>query len=138
MQQRTASVLGEAFVILQRDQPAAFYRMARELDDLTVHLQIDGERFTAGFAADRPHIVDPAPDERGVAEVSTSRRTVLDLCDGRIRLLDAIMARKLAVRANEERLLRMRRAVTAFSEGAVRARRMRELLERFRAGLPGD
>lgn len=136
--QRVSEILRSAFGILERDQPAAFFRVAQELDDLTVHLMVDGESFTAGFADDRPHILDPAPDTTFSAEATTSRRTILDLCDGRIRLLDAVMRGRLEVRASEARLLRMSRAVTAFSEGAVRARRMRALLERFRTDPPAD
>jgi hypothetical protein len=45
------------------------------------------------------------------------------------------MKRRLEVWASEERLLRISRAVTAFSEGAVRARRMRALLDSFRTEL---
>jgi hypothetical protein len=132
---RASEILRQAFEILERDQPASFYRVAHELNELTVHLQVDDEGFSAGFSSDRPRIVDPAPPAEFSASASTSRSVILDLCDGRIRLLPAIMGGRLDVRASETRLLRMSRAVTAFSEGAVRARRMRDLLESFRAEI---
>ena len=130
---RASEILRQAFEILERDQPASYFRMAQELNELMVHLQVDGEGFSAGFASDRAIIVDPAPSGTFSATASTSRSVILDLCDGRTRLLPAIMGGHLDVRASEARLLRMSRAVTAFSEGAVRARRMRDLLESFRA-----
>lgn len=132
---RVSEVLSQAFAILERDQPAAFFRVAAELDRLTVHLVVDGESFTSGFAADRPCIVDPAPEHDFPVRAATTRSTILDLCDGRMRLLEAVMERRLEVWASEERLLRISRAVTAFSEGAVRARRMRALLDSFRTEL---
>ena len=132
---RVSEVLSQAFAILERDHPAAFFRVAAELDRLTVHFLVDGESFTSAFAADRPCIVDPAPRRDFPVRAATTRGTILDLCDGRVRLLEAVMERRLEVWANEERLLRISRAVTAFSEGAVRARRMRALLDSFRAEL---
>jgi hypothetical protein len=132
---RVSEVLSQAFAILERDQPAAFFRVAAELDRLTVHLVVDGESFTSAFAADRPCIVDPAPERDFPVRAATTRSTIVDLCDGRIRLLEAVMKRRLEVWASEERLLRISRAVTAFSEGAVRARRMRALLDSFRTEL---
>jgi molybdopterin-guanine dinucleotide biosynthesis protein A len=133
---RTAAVLEEAFAILARDQPAAFYRMTRQLDGLTVSLAVADEAFTVACAADRPAIRDDVRASPASAEVRTERQTILDLCDGRLRLLEAVMRRRLFVRASEPLLLRLSRAVTAFSEGAVRARRMRALLERLRADRP--
>jgi hypothetical protein len=132
---RVSEVLSQAFAILERDQPAAFFRVAAELDRLTVHLVVDGESFTSGFAADRPCIVDPAPERDFPVRAATTRSAILELCDGRMRLLEAVMERRLEVWASEERLLRISRAVTAFSEGAVRARRMRALLDSFRTEL---
>lgn len=134
--ERVSVILGRAFDILQHDHAAAYFRVTDELEGLTVGMVVDGESFAARSKSGRMQILDPDTAGDVSASTVTTRRTVLDLCDGQIRLLEAVMAGRLQVRAREGDLLRMSRAVTAFSEGAVRARRMRALLEDFRAQLP--
>ena len=48
-------------------------------------------------------------------------------------MMNAVLARQLAVQGDALTLARLSRAVVAFSEGALRSRGMRALLQRYRA-----
>ena len=126
-----AQTLETALAILRLDAPTAFYRIAGELDGLAVHLEVEEEAFGCQCADSRISLGPPMPDPQ--ARVRTDRRTILALIDGRCSYLDAVLARNLAVQGHPELLARISRAGVAFSEGALRARRMRSLLDEFRA-----
>ena len=139
-----AATLDAALRILRADTPAAFYRLADELRGLAVGLEVEGERFTV-LGLDAAVRVDPAggpaidptraPDGR--ARVRTTRRTILELIDGRKTFLEAVLDRDLTLHAELDLLPRLSRAMTCFVEGAVRTRRMRGLLNAFRAASLG-
>ena len=66
--------------------------------------------------------------------MATSRKTLLDLVDGRMSLLEAILNDLLDVRGDTLPLVRLFDAFTAYLQGAVRAPGMSQLLDRFREG----
>jgi len=132
MRSGIVQTLKAALEILRADAPAAFFRMQDELDGLAVRVEVDDECFgcrcsNAGIAFGPP---PPIPQ----ANVRSDRRTILALIDGRSSYLEAVLTRDLAVQGPSELLARISRAGLAFSEGALRARRMRPLLDDFRAG----
>ena len=124
--------LEAALDILRAEAPAAFYRVAGELEGIAVRLEVGEESF--GCEATDGRIVLGPPPGDPQARVRTDRRTILALIDGRSGYLDAVLARDLAVEGQPELLARLSRAGLAFGEGALRARRMRSLLDEFRAG----
>jgi hypothetical protein len=130
--QPCTAFLREAFETLELDQPTAFFRTADCLDGITVKLDVDGERFTAGFLREKLLINQAISADNCKVEAFLTRKTILDLCDGRLSLIDAVMNQLLQVRGNEQLLLRVAQAVSAFTAGAVRAKRMRALLNKFR------
>lgn len=134
-----AATLDAALRILRADTPAAFYRLADELRGLAVGLEVEGERFTV-LGLDAAVRVDPAIDPTGAPDgrvrVRTTRRTILALIDGRKTFLEAVLDRDLTLHAELDLLPRLSRAMACFVEGAVRTRRMRGLLNEFRAASP--
>jgi hypothetical protein len=125
------NTLEQALATLLVDAPAAYFRVLAELDGLSMALRVDGEVF--GVRAASARLLFEEPDVDAAVELRTSRQTVLALIDGRSSLLDAVLARELSLRADARQLDRIARAGRAFAEGALRSRRMRALLDLFRA-----
>lgn len=126
-----ASLLARALTILEWDELRAFTYLAEALGSLSLALDIDGEVFRV-VGAGRPIV---QADDRGDAGVrlQTSRAALLDLIDGRTSFLDAVLARRIRLTGASPLLLQAARAQRAFTEGAVRARRLRPLLDELRA-----
>jgi hypothetical protein len=128
--------LETALALLQSDAPAAYFRILTELDGLAIALRVDDEPFAVRGTSRGLQLEHGTP--AGAAppiELQTSRRTIVALIDGELSLLDAVLARELALRAEVRVLDRIARAGRAFAEGALRSRRMRALLDEFRAPL---
>jgi hypothetical protein len=123
--------LAHAFDILERDELAAFTRMADDLRGLVISCTVDSERF-AVLGTERPSVAPDVPGEAQVM-VEAGRRSILDLVDGETDFLSAVMTRRVRLTADVRLMVRLSRAQRAFAEGASRARRMRPLLEAFRA-----
>lgn len=122
--------LEQALVILQKDAAAAYYRLVRELDGLSVFIEVEQERFQLRCSADRI-VFEPVVGPPDVL-VTTGPATILALIDGRIGVMDCILAGDLDLRAEVGALLNIARASVAFAEGAIRSRGMRALLASFR------
>ena len=128
----TAETLRRAFAILACDELAAFVALSDALRGLVVRCAVDGEVFTVLGRAQL--IVRRGPIARADAHVVASRAAILDLIDGRLTVLDAVLARRLTLVADIGHLVRLSRAQRAFAEGAARTRQMRALLAAYRDG----
>jgi hypothetical protein len=122
--------LEQALAILQKDAAAAYYRLVRELDGLSVFIAVEQERFQLRCSAGRI-VFGPAVGTPDVS-VRTRPATILALIDGRIGVMDCILAGDLDLRAEVDALPNIARASAAFAEGAIRSRGMRALLASFR------
>jgi hypothetical protein len=128
--------LETALALLQADAPAAYFRILAELDGLAIALRVDDEPFVVRGARYGLELEAGAPGGAALSiELQTSRHAIVALIDGELNLLDAVLARELALRAEVRLLDRLARAGRAFAEGALRSRRMRALLDDFRAPL---
>ncbi len=128
---QTRETLQRAISILRSDAPAAFMRMAAELDGLDVALEVEGERFGVSTC---DCCVTVGERHLGASvEVHASRRIILALIDGERSVLQAVLGRELALRGHSSVLPRLARATVAFSDGAIRSPRMRALLDQYRA-----
>jgi hypothetical protein len=125
-----AVALEQALAILRNDAAAAYYRLARELDGMSVFIEVEQERFQLRFSADRIVFgpVAGAPD----VSVTTVPSAILALIDGKTGVMDCVLAGQLDMRAGIDVLPNIARASVAFAEGAVRSRGMRALLASFR------
>jgi hypothetical protein len=128
--------LEAALTLLQADAPAAYFRILAELDGLAIALQVDDEPFAVRCTRHGLQLESGTRDGDALpVALQTSRRAIVALIDGEVSLLDAVLARQLALRAEVRVLDRLARAGRAFAEGALRSRRMRALLDDFRAPL---
>jgi hypothetical protein len=127
----SAEALAATLAILERDQLAAYVRMADALAGLRIALEVQDEVFHV--QGGNMVAVEAASDVPVDAHVATTRPAILALIDGDIGLLEAVKARKLKLRADISLMVRLARAERAFAEGAARARPVRRVLDRFRA-----
>lgn len=125
-----AATLARAFGILRNDAAAAYYRLARELDGMSVFIQVEQECFQFRCTADRI-VFEPLTGTPDVS-IRSKPATILALIDGRMDLMDCILAGELDLRARVDVLPNIARASIAFAEGAIRSRSMRGLLASFR------
>jgi len=125
-----AATLEQALAILRKDAAAAYYRLVRELDGLSVVVEVEQERFQLRCSADRV-VFGPAAGNPDVW-VTTRPATILALVDGKMGVMDCVLAGELDLRAEVDALPNIARASVAFAEGAVRSRGMRALLASFR------
>ena len=129
----THSALAQAFAILAAEQPAYYARFAASLRGLVIHCTVDEERFVI-TGGDHPHVSTGGHADAAII-ASARRDAVLALIDGDISILQAVMARRLFVKADIALMVPLSRAQRAFAEGAVRARGMRPLLKQWRGDL---
>jgi hypothetical protein len=118
--------------IVREDVPEAYQRLQRSAPP-AIAITLDQEELclvsgTAGLEV----------TAAGSAElrVRTTRRTLLDLIEGRCSLLDALYDETFFVVGDRDLLLAAHEALVAFLQGAVRSPRMPALLHELRA-VPG-
>jgi len=128
----SGQALSAALAVIERDQLAAYTRIVDELGGIVISFDVGGETFSVG-GADRLRVSTSA-DLVPKVEVRTDRSAILALIDGEIELLEAVTTRRLKIVANVSLMTRLARAERAFAEGAARARRIRPILEAYRAG----
>lgn len=124
--------LEDALDVLRADAAASYYRVLLELEGLALDVQVGDERFDC-HCADAQLAFGAARGDTADITVRTDRPTILALIDGHVSMMNAVLARQLAVQGDALTLARLSRAVVAFSEGALRSRGMRALLQRYRA-----
>jgi len=116
---------------VRMDAPASYFRIAAELSGIIIALQVDGEHFGAEVRLGATVRLIDAPENQD-ALVITSRAAILEILDGRLLLLDAVLACKLTLQAEVNLLAHIARASQTFSEGALRSRRARALFDELR------
>ena len=124
------TTLDETLRILRVDAPTAFFRVAAELDGLAIAIEVEDERFSVSSTGAQLVLEEQRVD--APVQLRTDRHTILALIDGHRSMLDAVLARELALCADASLLSRVARAGAAFSDGTIRSRRARALLEEFR------
>ena len=131
----TPRTLEKALQLVRVEAPAAYFRLLVECAGLRIAIDVEGEEFSVSGSADA--LTVGAPARPCALELHATRQCVLNLLDGHCTLLQAVRSRGLALWGPSEILPRVARAGTAFSEGAIRVRPMRGLLEELRTAY-GD
>lgn len=131
-----AATLEQALDILRNDAGATYYRLVRELDGMSVFIEVEQECFQLRFTADR--IVFEPPASAPDVSVMTKSTTILALIDGKSGVMDCIITGALDLRAAVDVLPNIARASVAFAEGAIRSRSMRALLASFRQAVAAE
>jgi hypothetical protein len=130
----TAAFVERALGVLETEAPVAFHRLIDELRAGPAGLEVDEERFSIEVRGDALRVVR-RPTSADGGRVRTGGDVVLDLIDGRVPLLEAVVEGRLDVRGDCDAVLRLARGLTAFVEGAVRSPGVRDLLEEYRAAV---
>jgi hypothetical protein len=126
-----AATLEEALRILRCDALAAYYRVVREMNGLSVTFDVEGELFSLR-CADAELNLQPLPADATVF-VQATRKTILALIDGKADMMDCVITGELNVWGDVRLLPHISRACIAFADGAIRSRQMRTLLGSFRS-----
>ncbi len=131
---RFADFLAQSFGALQRELPAVYAQLCRQLCPREVGIVVDGETVAACFQRDdvrlSRHRVNPA------VEMRTSRGAILAVIDGESTLLDSILDDRLCLRGGPEDVLAFHEALLTYVHGAVRAPSFPGLLADFRTASP--
>jgi len=128
---KAREALEQALAVLRRDELAAWVQIEDALAGLVVECAI-GEEWFHVHAGSGLRVL-PAQPEEADASARTARRTILELIDGEVSLLEAIRSGRLDMLASTPVLLRLAQAQRAFAEGAARARDVQPVLEQYRA-----
>lgn len=126
-----AGFLGRSLAILERELPLAYAQMCARATPREVLIEIDGEPVSLAFEA-AAHRLLPRP-ERPAVEVHATQRVILDLIDGRVSLLDAVLEERIVMLGGVPDIGAFHDGLMAYLHGAVRCRSFPELLRRYRA-----
>ncbi len=107
-----------------------YARMCAELAPREVALDVGGEVVAVAFD-DRGHRALPSPVAPRV-ELATTRAAILDLLDGRITLLDAVLADRIVLRGGLDDVIAFHDGLMTYLHGAVRSFAMPGLLRSYR------
>lgn len=117
---------------LGRADPDALARMRRVVGDRSARITLDDESVEVRFEDDRLAVVPATARETdGVGE--TDRATVLDLLDGYVEAMDAILDGRLEVTGTAEDVHRIFVAIEILLDASARDPELQELARAFRA-----
>lgn len=119
-----------AVLRLEREAPFAATAMCEALGELTVLIDVEGERAMLSAASGRCALLPSAPAAFAV-ELCTTRRAIAALARGELSILDAITSGGVTLRGPVAALAGVYDALIAFLEGAVRAPSFADTLDQF-------
>jgi hypothetical protein len=126
--------LDRSLAVLRSEAPAHHAELAVLLGARGLCCEVDGRSVALCFDGAR-HALRP-PDRREAVSLCTDRRTILDLVDGELTLLDALLEERLWLAGSADAVTRFDEALTCYLDGAIRCPSLPPLLEEFRrAGL---
>ncbi|MDR3658470.1 MAG: SCP-2 sterol transfer family protein [Mycobacterium sp.] len=134
MVERVSSLLRRSVEHLKDEVPDSYRLLLTELGPMVVELDVDGEVFSLRGGG-RLQVSDGAADVPGV-RIVTSRVTILDVLDARVRLGDAVEAGTICVQGSLGDVQRAHDSLLAYVHAAVRASSQPGLLSELRAGPP--
>ena len=121
-----------SFTALRGEVPSAYAAMCGRLSPRRLVLRVDGE--TIGLRFERTEAAFVPAAKHPAVELETSRRTILDMIDGRHTLVTAVLADEMCLRGSPADVLAFHDGLTAYLHGGVRAPSFRPLLAEFRSG----
>ena len=124
-----ATLLEQAFSVLQRDCPRAHSAMAKRLGNTTVRISVDDEVFDVCVEDGAPRV--RAPDGEATVSVRTTRPAVRAVLAGRRTLADAVRADEVRAEGRLAGLVSLLEALEAFVHGAVRCDAIAQLYDEF-------
>jgi hypothetical protein len=125
-----ATFLTHSMALLGAEKPEVAARLGALLCDREARVQVDAERLGIVFPAGVFHLVEDVAQP--FIELRSSRRTILDVVDGRLTLEDAVWGEHLWLRGHLDDLVRFHDALVLYLQGAVRCPSFPWLLDRYR------
>lgn len=115
---------------LEREFPPAYAAMCARLAPRVTSIEVEGERTTLRFAP--TGVARDTTQSPAELIVRSDRRTILDVVDGEVTLVDAVLQDRLAVQGHPDDLVAFHDALLLFVHGAVRSPSFPSLLDAFR------
>jgi hypothetical protein len=127
-----ATFLTHSMTLLAAEKPDVAARLGALLRDREARVQVDAERVGIVFPAGVFRLVAEVADP--FIELRSSRRTILEVVNGRLTLEDAVWGEHLWLRGHLDDLVRFHDALVLYLQGAVRCPSFPWLLDRYRDG----
>lgn len=125
-----AGFVGASLTTLRQECPTAYVQLCMLLEPREVLLSIEGETVALAFDHAGAHIL---PRPRGpTLLLQTTRQTILDVIDDRLRLDEAVLADEILLQGAIEDLALLYEGLLTYVRGAVRCPSFPPLLDRFR------
>ncbi len=124
--------LAHSMTLLAAEKPRVHARLCALLRDREASVTMDGVITGIAFPGGAFRLVQTV--DRPFIELRASRRTVLDVIDGRLTLEEAIWGSQLELRGGLDDLVRFHDALVVYLHGAVRCPSFPWLLDRYRDG----
>jgi len=134
MAEQVSSLLRRSVDHLREDVPDSYRLLVAELGPIVVELDVGDEVFSV-HSGERLQVSDGAAQAPSV-RIVTSRGTILDLIDAKVRLDEAVEAGGVSVRGSLDDIERAHSSLLAYVHAAVRAAALPALLSELRAGTP--
>ena len=122
-------LLNGAVAAVERDAPSCAQGMARTLGAVTVGIVVDHERVM--LRASSGAVLTHQSDDAAAVRVVTRRGAMVELVDGRRRLMDAVEAGTVFVAGSPLHLEAVDAVLRWFLSGSVRSAAVRALWRRY-------
>jgi len=125
-------LVADALACLRRERPDAHALFRDALGARTLAITLDREAFAVADGAIAPH------DARAPVTITTTSATLDAILNGRIAVIDALLADDLELRGDADDLIRVAAAMNTFLQGAVRCASMPALAHRLAQQARGE
>lgn len=127
-----ARVFHDTIAVVRHEVPEAFDRFVAALGDITVDMQVGGDRFGLHRAQVIAHRRGPgSPSPRDDVTLQIESHALIALVEGTITLTEALAARSLNLIGTTSDLGAVEHAFLLLVHGAVRSRSPQALLDRL-------
>jgi hypothetical protein len=133
MAESVASLLRRSLDHLEAEVPENYHHLLRELGQLFVMIEVDGEQCSIRGGA-RLDITDSGDDTAAV-RIATSRAAIVSVLGAELSLSQAVEADRVVVRGSLDDVVRAHDALLAYAHAAVRAPSIPGLLTALREGM---
>ncbi len=130
-----AAFIGASLEILQQECRPAYRELCVRLAGRSVRLKIEDETVTLAFTRESARLEAAGEDEAGI-RLTTGWDAVLDLVDGRLAFIDAVLTGRLDLCGEAGELAVFYTGLQTYLRGAVRSPSFRSLLDRLRLVHP--
>lgn len=111
---------------LEQECPPAYAALCHRLCKHCLRVSVDGEMFSLSLSGSSLRLLPQVLE--ATVELEASRQTLLEVLEGRLPLLDAVLQGRLFLRGTSEALIDFHEALVIYVRGAVRCASLPRLL----------